>query len=269
MSTENNWLTCNLKERFTNFNADFLVIMKPQPFKYISFEKASIQAAKKIVTKNENVYLSLSGGLDSEYILVLFHELKIPIKPIIIVCPANEMETSYAFHMCKKLNIEPIVINITNDIYIQVYVKEIANRINGFGWNVVPIIFASKYANDRGGSLITGEHVIDDEPLITKVSMCEWDFYPETLYPERQSYGLLTYTPEITYAIVNAYDGNNVQEFKSNLFNLNFRPKIKNKYTLNEVKRFEDCRKSFPRPNSTHFLGEKDDFLNMMKKWNE
>lgn len=268
MSTENNWLSSNLSDRFKDFNSDFEVKLTPQKFKYLSFEDASKEAALKIANKNENIFISLSGGLDSEYILVLYHHLKIPVKPIIITFKANELESSYAFHICKKLSITPIVIKITNEDFLYIFKNEIVKKINGNGLNMVPVILSSKYAHSNKGSLITGEHVIYDDHSLPEASVCEWDLYPETLYPERETYTLLNYTPEIVYSIVNQFDESEVQEFKSKLYNLNYRPKIKNIFTDKEIKLYRESRNILSCPKTTHSFGKKDVFLNKLKEWN-
>ena len=121
----------------------------------------------------------------------------------------------------------------------------------------------------NNGTLITGEHVIDDEPNITKVSMGEWDFYLDVLYPNNSSAGLLAYTPEITYAIVKSYDATEVQEFKSKLYGVNFRPKLTTTFLKDEEQKYIKLRNSFPRPKYMCVLGEKDKFLLMMEKWNK
>ena len=126
MATENDWMTCNLDKRLKDPFVDFKVIFNPVPFKKISFEQASIEAANKIANKYDNLYVSLSGGLDSEYIMLTLYNLKIPFKPIIVLIDeANSLESQYAFYMCKKLNIEPIVLKINEYLFVNIFKKYI------------------------------------------------------------------------------------------------------------------------------------------------
>ena len=150
MPTENNWMYCNLDKRISDPFIDFKVAFNPTPFKKISFEQASIESANKIANKYDNIFISLSGGLDSEYIMLTLYNLKIPFKPIIVVADkANELEVQYAFHMCKKINIEPKVINCSEFEFFNIFKYSIFNKMNGKGIYTTPIIITGKYVEDR------------------------------------------------------------------------------------------------------------------------
>ena len=143
MSTESNWIYSNLLERERNLNLDFKILFNPRPFKKLSFEEAIIDSLFKIANKSDNLFVSLSGGLDSEFIAKQLFELKIPFIPIIIcVDDANKIEREYAFHICRKLNIQPVILKISETDFIKEYVKNIFNRFGGNGYNATPIIFA-------------------------------------------------------------------------------------------------------------------------------
>lgn len=265
MPTYNNWLQCNLNERFTQPNIDFKVIFNPQPFKILSFEEAVKDSIDKITSKYDNFYISYSGGYDSEFILTTFYDMKIPFKPIIVVYGANELESQYAFHMCRKLNITPIVLNVPETLIFDIYKRDIIDKLNGFGNGLSAGILAYRYVKKHGGTFLTGEHVIDDDEFITKASMCEWDFYFHILYPDDPCVGPLAFTPEITYAIVNEFDGSEVQDFKAKLYNLSYRPKMKPQFT-------KELFNKYPRtiiPQHTDQLGTKEEFLKMMDGWNK
>ena len=268
MATENDWMTCNLDKRLNDPFVDFKVIFNPAKFKKISFEQASIEVANKIANKYDNLYVSLSGGLDSEYIMLTLYNLKIPFKPIIVLIDeANSLESQYAFYMCKKLNIEPIVLKISEDLFVEAFKKYIFDTLNGEGNNTTQLIIAGKYVEKQNGTLLTGEHVIDDDKYITKASINEWDFYQDYLL-KIPCVGLLNYTPEIVYSIVNAFDGTEIQHFKCRLFGINFRPKIKAQFTEQTLIKFKNYWGSKPRPIYSEVLGTKKQFLLRMDSWN-
>ena len=268
MPTENNWMYCNLDKRITDPFIDFKVSFNPTPFKKISFEQASIESANKIANKYDNIFISLSGGLDSEYIMLTLYNLKIPFKPIIVVADkANELEVQYAFHMCKKINIEPKVINCSEFEFFNIFKYSIFNKMNGKGIYTTPIIITGKYVEEQNGVLLTGEHIIDDDKFITKASINDWDFYQDHLL-NISSVGLLNYTPEIAYAIVNAFDGSETQEFKSKLYNLSFRPKMHPIFSADFMKSIKQLFSSRKIPKYSEVLGNKEEFLNMMDSWN-
>ena len=265
---KNNWITHNLQNRIGDPALDFKTQFNPIPFKQLDFQQAIKYTIDLITSKYDNFYLSYSGGLDSEFILKAFYEAKVPIKPIIVKHSGNDIESQYAFHMCKKLNIEPLIINCSDKLYLEVFRTKISNPINGMGWDVTPGIIAFLSVKDKNHTFLTGEHVIDDEHLITKASLCEWDFYHQFFYPEYNCIGPLLYTPEITYSIIKEFDGGEVQDFKSRLFNIDYRPKIKNRF---EEKVRESCWeiiKNKPKPKHKEILGSKKEVTDLMESWN-
>ena len=267
MKTQNNWITSNLSGRFTNPGLDFEIKVTPTKFKYMSFEDAVIHTSKTIINTYDNLYLSYSGGLDSEFTLFLFHQLKIPITPIIVTFSGNELESSYAFHMCNRLNIKPVVLECTDAAYFEIYRSIIYEKMNGRGKRSVPNIIVQKYVDKNKGTMLTGDHLISDL-IVVNVEASEWDFYIHTLYPETPCIGLLAYTPEIVYATAKLYDGSNTQEFKSRIFGLDFRPKIKhhlNSYITDNIKKLKT---HIDMPKRVYTLGNKDKFLSIMESWN-
>ena len=112
MTTENNWLTHNLYERINNKNSNFNTTIEVKNYRPISFEQASQEVCEKLYSINNNIYIGLSGGLDSEYVFKKFHSLKIPFTPVIVYGSCYKYESDYAFQICKKYDIEPKVINI-------------------------------------------------------------------------------------------------------------------------------------------------------------
>lgn len=267
MKTLNNWITSNLAGRFTNRGLDFEIKATPIKFKYMSFEDAAIHTVKTIINTYDNLYLNYSGGLDSEFTLILFHQLKIPITPVIFTFSGNELESSYAFHMCNKLNIKPVVLNCTDTAYFEIYRSIIYEKLNGRGKLSVPNIITQKYVNTNKGTMLTGDHLISDL-IAVNVEASEWDFYIHTLYPETPCIGLLAYTPEIVYATTKLYDGSDVQEFKSRIYDLNFRPKMYhhlNSYITDNIKKLKTHT---DKPKRVYTLGKKDEFLSIMESWN-
>ena len=267
MLTKNNWFNCNLIERINNPNIDFKVTINPYRFEIMDFDNASEFVAKSIQKEYNNLYLGFSGGLDSDFIVTLLHELKIPFKPIIVNSNYNKLERSYAFFKCKKINLSPIVIDCTEELYFNIYKKDIFSKFNGVGINAVPLLIAGYYCQKNNGTLISGEHIIDDSDSIDLVSINEWDFYQDYIF--NKTIGLLNYTPEIVYSIVNSYDKTPTQEFKTKLFNLDFRPKFKNvfseelNYKINELNSKRKCN-----PITSINLDNKKEFLQMMDSWN-
>jgi hypothetical protein len=117
----NGWMTTNLVDRFANKELDFDVYFKPYAFKKMSLWDASTYTAKLIAEKYENLFVSLSGGYDSEFVLKVCIENKIPVTPIIVIMDGGEEETSLALNFCKVNNIEPIVVRPTGKEIIKLW----------------------------------------------------------------------------------------------------------------------------------------------------
>lgn len=226
------WMTTNLQQRFANKNLDFDVYFKPYAIEKLSLWDASCYTIKKIANFYDNLFLSLSGGLDSEFVLKVCIENKIPIKPIIVVMNGHEEETSYALKFCKRNNITPIVVKPTDREIIKLWYDYIYT-IYGRGRHSCPILKSLEIAEQQDGWLLTGdcpptsdEHSEDiDLPMHNSFHLAEWDFYVSELFGHPG--GLLGYSQECMYGFLNEIDTNlSTQKAKSKLYDLEMRPKI-------------------------------------------
>ena len=226
-----NWLTTNLKERFANKDLDFDVYFKPYAFKKMSLWDASSYTIKRIADKYENLFVSLSGGYDSEFVLKVCIDNKVPVTPIIVITNFNEVETSLALNFCKVNNIEPIVVKPTDREIIKLW-YEYVYVIQGRGRHSSPILKSLQIAEQHNGWLLTGdcpptsdEHIDElDRPMHNSFHLAEWDFYASELFGHPG--GLLGYSVECMYAFLNELDTNlSTQKAKSKLYGLNFRNK--------------------------------------------
>jgi len=227
MVTKNSWLTCNLEERFKNPESDFLLNLNPYPFRKMDFDLAVEKAVKEIGSKYSNLYLGLSGGYDSEFILRAFHKFDIPIIPVIVhFC--NEADTTFAHKACKELGITPVVITITEDQFVEYFYEKIFKQLNGIGFSATHTLFVAEYAEQNNGTLITGGNFIGT--YHTKIandysSTTEWDFYSGYLYSTVNNIDFYMYTPELSYSMFPETDEGDWSEYKHKLFGLAYREK--------------------------------------------
>ena len=263
--SENNWINDNLTK--SGLISDYDVKFNLYPFKPLNFHIAAEEAAMKISKKYQNLYVGLSGGIDSEYVLVCFHKLKIPIIPIIILCEGNEEESKYAFKMCEKLNLKPIIIQCSNDQILNICVNFIFKKINGIGFQSATRAYAADYVMHNEGTLICGDHIIGDGYGNTSIrdseySMNEWDGYGDQI-------GFFTYTPELTYSMIsgNTLDGENMswKEYKSKLFGLEMRDKINYNYPKFIQRIFRAITRS--KKIKTGIRWKKDEILDIFKPY--
>jgi hypothetical protein len=86
------------------------------------FEETLLSAEYMYDNKTGKLLLMLSGGLDSEYVFRVFHYLKFDFTPVIFrligkyhYTDYNHNDIKYAFELCKKYNITPVVIEFNFD----------------------------------------------------------------------------------------------------------------------------------------------------------
>lgn len=233
----NDWLTTNLNQRFAHKDLDFDVYFKPYTFKKMSLWDASSYTIKKIANKYENLHISLSGGYDSEFVLKVCIENKIPVKPIIVVMNGGEAETSYALDFCKVNNIVPLVVKPTEREIFKLWYDYIY-IIRGRGKYSSPILKSLHIAEQNDGWLLTGDcpptsddHAEElDRPMHDSFHLAEWDFYASELFGHPG--GLLGYSVECMYGFLNEVDSSlSTQRAKSKLYGLKMRPKIYTSYS--------------------------------------
>jgi hypothetical protein len=237
--TENDWLRTNIRDRLVNPNTDFEVEYTPVDFVPVDFDIAAQIATQKIIQKYKNIYVPLSGGMDSEFV---FLQLMAVAKPIIIVTPGNEYEVQYAFELCRKYKIEPIIIEKTEQEILQVFYNEIFKKLNGYGYNSVPALIAGQYAQSQNGIVVIGEHAFE--------GLNEWDFYNDALLDIDTVYYYM-YTRQIVDSMIREFDPQkeNSQQFKARMYKIPFRPKFKYKYSetfYSAIEAFRKTRKAAP-----------------------
>ena len=266
MSTHQNWFRSNIQERLTDSSVDLKLILNPYPFKEMSFHDAADYTATLIAKSHKTIYVSFSGGADSEYTLRVFHRNRIHVTPIIIKTTGNTEELSYAFRCCETLGYEPIMIDVTEQELLKRY-YDIVKTINGFGIYCIPSIIACEYARDNDGVLVIGEHLIDTDKMKNNITpgANEWDFYNECFVGEQYNIPFFNYTVELTHAMISAIGDTTLNVFKADLYGTELRPIIDYKfsdkfnYVRNQISRF---RKHYPNPHVD--LGSKQEFLNTL-----
>jgi len=223
MATKNNWLKTNIAERLTNPAADFRVRHEIEAVKNHDWETALFDTVTDFSWISKKLYIPLSGGMDSEFVFDCLKHLY--PTPIIIDTPGNKLESSYAYHYCRKHNLKPVVIEKTEAEMLQIYYNDIFTKLNGYGHNSVSALIAARYARNAGGVAVIGEHGYDD--------VNEWDFYNDALIDEEASIYFYMWTPEMIQSMRKRYNGEDHQEFKHCLYGIPFRPKLK--YTYSSV----------------------------------
>lgn len=276
MATENDWVDTNIHERFLIPNLSFHVRLRPYPFREMKFQEAADYTAKRIYEKHKKIYVALSGGADSEFVVRVFHRNNIPFETLIIKTSGNSKELEYAYRLCDDLSITPIVIDLDDAKYLSIYYEEVVKKIHGYGIYAIPGIIACQYARDNDGVLIMGEHMIEGEKedeegyKRLRPAMNEWDCYNECFVGEKYSIPFFLYTLELTYSMLNTIidDRLPIDVWKCSLYNIQKRPILDYEFS----KEFEDsmqkiflARKKKANPN--HSFGDRKQLMQLFDLW--
>jgi hypothetical protein len=164
------------------------------------FEEAII-AAEMIWSKRQGtLYLSYSGGLDSEFALSVFRHLGMPVTPVIMQTQYNDYDMQYAFKYCKNNNIDPLIINLDFDKFVESgKFFEIATSMECATWQVSANMWLCSQLDD---TVVTG----GAEPHLKKkdgnwyLDEQEHVYDQLTYFKQHKIYGtpfFLSYTPEM------------------------------------------------------------------------
>jgi len=268
MATYNNWMTHNLHDRFNDPMSKFHVSLVPYNFTSMDFGKASDYTAQLIYEKYPNIFLSFSGGLDSDYVFHVFKRNNIPFNPIIVKTSGNSLEMKYAFHTCKKFEVTPIVIDLNDKDYLTFLETHVIKKLNGRGLCAVPGVFACEYARTQSGICVIGEHMIDNDENYIFPGMNEWDFYNEVFVGEDYNVPFFNYTLELTNAMIAEIDNMPIDEWKYKLYNLEYRPIIDYQFdTKFQLIKYGLFKKQKQKPINHFSPGSKESLLTLFNNF--
>lgn len=240
----------------------------------MSFNDAADYTANLIASKYPELYLCLSGGMDSVFVANLLLRNHIPFVPVIIDYFNVDPDIWYAYHWCEQNKITPLVHVVNaenNDTFIRHLLKHAVNNRTDVNIGYITNIAADIIPET--GSLITGcgepLHVPLSYSDVSKdtIELHECCYYVQMSYGmDRHPGGLFNYTPELLFNMVREADlSKNTQEIKSNLYQIPFRPKINN---VNEICHWGNWQSMKDKMFKDHALKmhkvKKVDFLELM-----
>ena len=200
-----------------------------------TFQSAADRAAMLINSRCNNLYLAMSGGLDSEFVAEVLYRNKISFTPIIAVLPDN-IECHYAMHWCAVHDLTPVIINIEpNDPHLVrqfLLIAKTLNQATGLS-NLMP--YLSEYVSGKNGQLLVG-----DSPLGGPTDnyyqesgdifdIVWYSFIIELMQPGMHPGAFFQYTPELMLAQATSLN-TKLSECagKAVLYQIPFRPKTRN-----------------------------------------
>jgi hypothetical protein len=286
---KDSWIKYRLNRSYTNPwpKSELDIYLCPTaPSQIVPWEQAAKNVAVDIASAHTNIYVAMSGGIDSEFVARTFLELGIPFTPIIFkVEDLNELDIWWAFKWCREKNIEPVVVEVTGDEWVERLITISRNHCGRFGAGNGTMSFLYDYAREHNGKLVTGagfpEYYPDenisymqtryvDSKMNNKEGYLihEPDIVQTIMYPE-MPFNFLSWTPEIVLSYVAARDlSKNNEENKEMLTRCYPRPKnmgipafvFSSDYELSNIIGLKDYLGS----SECDFLGSKDDLIKLL-----
>jgi hypothetical protein len=266
----NNWIKCNpnIAEPFA---MEFTPTQVVLPF---GFQRAADYTAKLINVRYKNIYLCLSGGIDSEYAATVLLRNEIPFVPVILDADFSRTEVQYAYKFCSSRNIVPHVVDYTGSSGHHRLLKELA-----------AIAYQLKVPMDQGlipnlvAKLLPDANILtgygDPISVNTKTAVGNvTEFYDHDYYLHLSGDhpgAFFSYTPELLHAMVRDIDTTkNVQDVKQQLYGIGWRPKAEpffyELYQTNETQSIVARIKNTQSKDETSkkYFINRDTFLNML-----
>lgn len=157
MPGRNNWVKLSYDGKpQRSLSESFIITYTEKTDRIISFKQACTESAQEIFDTYKNVYVSMSGGSDSECVANSFYNAGLPFTPVILkIEDYNRHDIVYALDWCKQRNINPVVI----EHEVQSWVSTIAalqklDR-NRMLWGMGNVWLAD-HVKQLGGYLVTG-----------------------------------------------------------------------------------------------------------------
>jgi hypothetical protein len=198
----------------------------------MSFQDAADYTAKLIGQTYNNIYLGLSGGLDSEFAAEALYRNGVPFTPIIAALPQDQ-DHYYALYWCQCRSITPVVVTFTendprlvNEATKAVY--KLKQKTNLTSVN----LYLEKYVRALGGQFLTGDspllqHTEGFNQAAGPVFDLYWLVYTSNFVdPNSTAQHFLLYTPELLLAAAKEIDYRVSDSVgKTKLYNIPYRPK--------------------------------------------
>ena len=97
MYSHNSWFSTNIKLHSIR-EQGFKVNIAPYKFNVMTINSAAKYTAELLYDKHKKIFVSYSGGLDSEFVLKSFIENNIPVTPVIVLTRSEEHTSELQSH---------------------------------------------------------------------------------------------------------------------------------------------------------------------------
>ena len=205
MSGLNNWINIDWSTKLPTCTMNFsnLTVMSKQD---------AIDYTVTEISKNySNLYVCLSGGIDSEFAATCLLHHGIPFIPTIVDYVYNAPEVWHAYHWCYRNKIVPNVIKLTPDIMVTLLPREVAEFPGSTFLSVIERIVL-KLVSKENGIIVTGgaepfARISAHLDKLTENTSYELDFNSYDFNAnDIQTVGFVNYTPELYTSLINELD---------------------------------------------------------------
>lgn len=230
MVGHNNWFKVSTDPKIDNSKTAFSIEFELPSNAILDFSSASDQAAQLIASNYQNLHLSMSGGLDSEYVAKVLLRNKIPFIPVIlIVSDSSYEEYSYVWYFCQQNNLTPVVFDYRDkflDLSKQL-IREAHKLKVAPSFGFIPNVISNQLP---GASIITGNgepffNSSLESPMGEMLEFAEYEWYFDVTMPQHPG-AFFTYTPDLFLSLITSIDTTiPTQLSKAQLYDVAFRPK--------------------------------------------
>jgi len=165
---KDNWLKFSINRSYDNPypELELEAYLRPTaPCTVVPWETAARNVAEDIYSTHKNIYVAMSGGIDSEFIARTFLELGIPFQPIIFkVSDLNALDIWWAEKWCRDNGVVPVIVEASVSDWVSRIVKISKDFCGRFGSGSATISFVHDYVLERGGDLVTGAGFLEYFP---------------------------------------------------------------------------------------------------------
>ena len=227
---------------------------------YFQVEKIVHFAVKYALIGTPSATTSCQGNTVFEYILKVFTDLKLPIKPIFLETPFNEIESGWAKFYCREIGNKLKIVNLDanntiNELKKRTFDRSLSSLLGG-----IPL-FLGDYVKEMGGHLLTGHGCLDNKVSPDVVEFTENNYYlsDDNYHPGN----FYDYNLALTYSHIKELKTFNVQLGKAKLYDLYYRPQVS--WDIERVNLYLTNDYNISEKTTIHL--EKNKFLETLEKY--
>lgn len=232
-------------------------------------------AVEKMVEKSENLYLALSGGLDSEFAANCLFDRGVKFTPVIMDIHTNRIENWYAYRWCHEKKVKPHVVTMTEKEVTKFFPK-IAEERNIPFYCSIPIILSKIVSQKNGNLILGGEELIDRDSFLSgefftmskKIIFFDYSFCVEKEFKDFIG-GFLSYTPELILNCLEEIDYNKPGQIAlAEYYGVLPRPKINANINLSLLPGLKHLKNILDKDKivNVYEMESKDSFIDQAKR---